>query len=135
MATRSTITVRGPNANASFYRHWDGYPAWTGRHLCHVLRDAHTLEAVAVALLTAHRESPHGGDRYELTVMPDTHDDREWHYDVRVMRTGAHIRVYHRPIGGSMSVAFDGDLPACRRWCAGQLRDLLGRHRDRQRVA
>jgi hypothetical protein len=134
MATRSTITLNGHyNTQVHIYRHWDGYPECTGRHLAHVARNASTIEAIAAKLFAAKEGTPLGAGRYEFTRHASEHGDREWHYEIRPRGDlPALIRVIECPIGGEDREVFSGDLPTYRSWIAARYRRMIAQWKARK---
>ncbi len=133
MATRSTITLIDHLNTVSFYRHWDGYPECTGRHLAHAARGADCIEHIAAKLLGEGEGKPHGAGRYEFTAEPLMHSDREWHYEITARyQKPASIKIYEQPIGGTMREVFYGDLPEYRLWVSDRFRKMIARYRARK---
>jgi len=132
MGTRSTITLIGTFNRVNLYRHWDGYPAFTGRHLAHAVRNATAIEGVVAKLLTEGDSEIHGAGRYEFTGEPEMHGDREWHYEITVRyQKPALIRVEEYDFNDNKTVAFEGELPEYRQWIKKHLVALIRRHKAR----
>jgi hypothetical protein len=133
MATRSTITLIDHLNTVSFYRHWDGYPECTGRHLAHATRGADCIEHIAAKLLGEGEGKPHGAGRYEFTAEPLMHSDREWHYEITTCyQQLATIRVLEQPIGSNMREVFCGDLTQYRAWVSDRFRAMIARYKARK---
>jgi hypothetical protein len=133
MATRSTITLIDHRNTVNFYRHWDGYPECTGRHLAYAAKGANCIEHIAAKLLGEGEGKPHGAGRYEFTGHPARHSDREWHYEITARyQKSATIRVFEQPIGGDIRLTFTGDLPAFRAWVAERYRIMIRRYKARK---
>lgn len=133
MATRCTITLRQVGNfrrnRIDLYRHWDGYPEATGRHLARVARNAHRIEDIAAGLLAAKESEGFGAGRYDLTDRADMHGDTEWHYEVAMAPGDAPmVHVSHRPIGADgFNIEFAGDLPGFRFEMAHRFRAFIAR--------
>lgn len=131
MSTRSTITIKSAFKRVDLYRHWDGYPEATGRHLARVLRQIEhrrTPEALVVALLTSAEGEPFGAGRYELTDRAEAHGDREWHYEITLHHDQEpELRVFHRPIGEAMYLAHSSWLSDYRVWISHRLSAFVAR--------
>lgn len=136
MATRSTITLRAPYNHANLYRHWDGYPECTGRHLAHVARGVKTIEEMAVRLLSSREGDSGSSGKYEFGGEPDCFCGTEYHYEVYISHKGAPVfRVLHRRVGDPFHEVFKGELPEYRRWVANLYRDMIRRWKARNRAA
>jgi len=135
MATRCTITLRHTGRfrkkSVDLYRHWDGYPEATGRHLARVARDATRIEDIAAALLAAKEGEGFGSGRYEITDRADMHGDTEWHYEVAMAPNEMPmVHVSHREIGADrFTMDFAGDLSVFRIEMAHRFRAFITRIR------
>lgn len=135
MATRSTITVNCDFVEIHLYRHWDGYPECTGRHLAHVLRclKSLTAEELVSKLVQSTESAPNGSGRHQFTSDASDHGDREWHYEITLHpREEPQIAVHHRPIGEEMRKEFEGPLHSYRGWIADRLRPFFACIRQRR---
>ncbi|WP_306150697.1 hypothetical protein [Roseovarius sp. MMSF_3281] len=130
MATRSTITVKTNRLTVHLYRHWDGYPECTGRHLAWAMNNLESLSAEELVgtLITAKEGQPFGSGRYEFTTRASDHGDTEWHYEITLHhREEPKVEVWHRPIGESYFLAFNAPLHGYRKWMAGRMRTFIAR--------
>ena len=133
MATRSTITLIDHRNTISFYRHWDGYPECTGRHLAYAARKADCIENIAAKLLGEGEGKLHGAGRYEFATDPEMYCDREWHYEITARyQKPASIKVYEQPIGGTIHEVFSGDITAYRLWIAARFGRMIARYKARK---
>lgn len=136
MATRSTITIESDRAKVQLYRHWDGYPEATGRHLAWALRSTAslTIEELTVRLLSSCEGEPHASGKYEITC--GSHGDTQWHYAIRLRhREEPEIAVFHRPIGEKFQHVGTYCLGEYRSWILNRFRPFLARIRAMRRAA
>lgn len=135
MATRSTITIKSDHKTAHLYRHWDGYPEATGRHLAHVVRReaGKTMEDLMVALFTAKEGTPHGSGKYEHTNRAEGHGDREWHYEITLRYNETPlVKVFWFQIGSDKPVPmFKGELVDYRNWVTARYRKMAAKFKAR----
>jgi hypothetical protein len=140
MATRSTVTIYGQNKTIHLYRHWDGYPGGTGRHLAYVMRglakEETDADKVAGLLLESRHDGPACSGTYEVTNHARNHRDSEFHYNIWLFRDGAGFQVKAGSIQLSNTdprarlSAFEGEgiaggcAAAFRRFIAGEVCQL-----------
>lgn len=94
MSTRCNIIVRGKGKRTTLYRHYDGYPDYTGEDLKKALSETGTPYVCEFATKLIQRND-HGRFFYELT--DGIHGDIEYLYVVRLV--SRRIDCYEIPHG------------------------------------